>query len=465
MARIGVVTFPGSLDDHDALRAVELCGAEAVPLWHASDSLSGVDAIILPGGFSYGDYLRCGAIARFSPVMTEVINAGAFAIATLVGAVVMLAAIDWRIGLMDIQTDKVLSRELPVQNFSVFALQRKVFSRSNIGLLVVNKQAVNYDPADTAKTLYNQYNRNVGLEYNLASSNNLWTGKMLLLKSFSPGMNSKNFVNAGNLLYSSKKWNVGAQYEIVSENYTAEVGYVPRRNYVKVSPTAARLIFPAAGKVLSHGPKISSAQFFTSQLKATDHETILMYVFNFRNQAYFDTWLGDNYVQLLMPFVPTNIGKDTLAKGSSHRWRTWNTTFVSKPQSVFTYGFTSKIGGYYANGKLINFTADAGYRFQPYVNIALNTSYNYLELPAPWNINKFWLIGPRIDVTLTNKIFFTTYLQYNSQLDNINLNTRFQWRYRPASDLFIVYTDNYYPSPFNVRNRALVLKLNYWWNI
>ena len=74
-ARIGVVTFPGSLDDHDALRAVRLSGAEAVPLWHGSDSLSGVDAVILPGGFSYGDYLRCGAIARFAPVMTEVISA------------------------------------------------------------------------------------------------------------------------------------------------------------------------------------------------------------------------------------------------------------------------------------------------------------------------------------------------------------------------------------------------------
>lgn len=72
--RVGVVTFPGSLDDHDAVRAVRLAGAEAVPLWHASDSLDGVDAVILPGGFSYGDYLRCGAIARFSPVMTEVIR-------------------------------------------------------------------------------------------------------------------------------------------------------------------------------------------------------------------------------------------------------------------------------------------------------------------------------------------------------------------------------------------------------
>lgn len=74
-ARIGVVTFPGSLDDADALRAVRLNGAEAVPLWHASDSLDGVDAVLLPGGFSYGDYLRCGAIARFSPVMGEVIAA------------------------------------------------------------------------------------------------------------------------------------------------------------------------------------------------------------------------------------------------------------------------------------------------------------------------------------------------------------------------------------------------------
>ncbi|MGV8846839.1 phosphoribosylformylglycinamidine synthase subunit PurQ [Tessaracoccus sp.] len=75
MPRIGVVTFPGSLDDDDALRAVRLSGAEAVPLWHGSDSIDGVDAIILPGGFSYGDYLRCGAIARFSPVMDTVITA------------------------------------------------------------------------------------------------------------------------------------------------------------------------------------------------------------------------------------------------------------------------------------------------------------------------------------------------------------------------------------------------------
>ena len=73
--RIGVVTFPGSLDDVDAQRAVRIGGNEAVALWHGDADIKGVDAVILPGGFSYGDYLRCGAIARFAPVMTEVVDA------------------------------------------------------------------------------------------------------------------------------------------------------------------------------------------------------------------------------------------------------------------------------------------------------------------------------------------------------------------------------------------------------
>ncbi len=74
-ARIGVITFPGTLDDIDAARAVKLAGGEAVSLWHGDADLKGVDAVVVPGGFSYGDYLRCGAIARFAPVMTKVVEA------------------------------------------------------------------------------------------------------------------------------------------------------------------------------------------------------------------------------------------------------------------------------------------------------------------------------------------------------------------------------------------------------
>jgi phosphoribosylformylglycinamidine synthase len=75
MAKIGVITFPGSLDERDAQRAIRLAGAEPVPLWHGQHELQGVDALVLPGGFSYGDYLRCGAIAALSPIMSEVVAA------------------------------------------------------------------------------------------------------------------------------------------------------------------------------------------------------------------------------------------------------------------------------------------------------------------------------------------------------------------------------------------------------
>jgi phosphoribosylformylglycinamidine synthase len=73
--RVGVITFPGSLDDKDAARAVQLAGGESVALWHADGDLHGVDAVVLPGGFSYGDYLRCGAIAKFAPVMEKLVDA------------------------------------------------------------------------------------------------------------------------------------------------------------------------------------------------------------------------------------------------------------------------------------------------------------------------------------------------------------------------------------------------------
>lgn len=374
---------------------------------------------------------------------------------------------DWRLGAMNMLTGKVDSVELPAQNYTVLALQRRVFARSNIGFMFINKQAFEYDNGkDTAKYTYNPYNRNIGLEYNLASMNNLWTGKAILVKSFSPNKSGSDWVHAANLQYSNKYWTVGWQHEYVGKNYTAEVGFVPRNDYIKVNPAANRLFFPRSGPILSHGIRLSSTYFFDAKLtKQTDNETFLAYTMSFRNQTVFTSWVAHDYVKLLQPFDPTNTGRDTLARGTEHSWNAWGTEFVSKPQSVFTFGFSTRYGGYYENGTRLAFTTELGYRIQPFVSIALSTSYNDIRLRAPWNRTILWLIGPRIDITFTNTLFFTAFLQYNQQTKNVNLNTRFQWRYRPASDLFIVYTDNYYTDPIFVRNRALVIKLNYWWNL
>jgi hypothetical protein len=375
---------------------------------------------------------------------------------------------DWRIGAMDMQTERIDNDDepfLPAQNFSVVAVQRRVFARSNIGAIVINKQSLNMSPSDSAVGI-NAYNRNVGLEYNLASSNNVWTGKAMFLKSFTPGINGRDFTHAANLQYNSRKWNVSGQYEYIGTNYNAEVGYVPRRGLVKFNPGISRLFFPHGSTILSHGPKINSIYYLNEELTSvTDRETDYMYVFNLRSQAVLSLLLADNYVELLRPFDPTNTGLDSLETGTRHHWTSWGFDFVSKPQSVFTYMLSMRRGGYYASGERFNFSADLGYRFQPYVSFLFSASYNDIRLPDPWNNTRFWLIGPRLDVTMTNKLYFTAFAQYNEQLKNVNLNTRIQWRYRPASDLFIVYTDNYFPETFAVRNRALVVKLTYWWNL
>ena len=86
-------------------------------------------------------------------------------------------------------------------------------------------------------------------------------------------------------------------------------------------------------------------------------------------------------------------------------------------------------------------------------------------MPEPYNDAEFFLIGPKLDLTFTDKIFFTTFVQYNNQANNLNINSRFQWRFKPVSDFFIIYTDNYLPENMMVKNRALVVKISYWLNL
>ncbi|RFZ85807.1 hydrolase [Mucilaginibacter terrenus] len=370
---------------------------------------------------------------------------------------------NWRVGVMDVQTGQSGAGNLPAQNFGIVTLQRRVFSRSNIGIMFVNKDGTGSapNPGNTSPA----YNRNLGVEYNLASSNNLWTGKLLGLKSFTPGVKGHDYVQAAHLQYLSKYWTLYLQQQYVGRNYNAEVGYVPRNGYNKLNPLLLHNFFPKSGAVLSHGVQLSSNYFFDEHYKRTDNESILSYIVTFRNRSVL-TFSGlDTYVKLLRPFDPTNTGKPMLPVGFENHWNTGDVQYASKPQSLFTYLGEVSYGGYYDDGTRLALIGQIGYRFQPFVNLSLNLAFNDLHLPQPYGRNKFWLIGPRADVTFTNTLYFTTYVQYNEQANNMNINTRLQWRYKPASDFFIVYGDNSIPSPFMAKNRQLVIKWTYWWNI
>jgi len=386
---------------------------------------------------------------------------------------------NWRIGVMDIHTGEAGARYdaegnperggIPSQNYAVAVLQRQVFARSNITASFINRETfnLNYEKHDSSFT---DYNRDLGIEYNLASANNLWSGKFLLHKSFSPDLTGKDFFHVANLEYDTKKFGVEWVHEYVGQNYNPEVGFIPRTGYVRLNPDFRYSFFPKSKNLVSHGPNVDVSHFFDTDFNTTDHETMLVYEFDMLNRSSFGIGVAYNFIKLLDPFDPTNSGGEELAAGSEYSW--WHAGFGynSTPKRLVTYEMEGSYGGYF-NGNRFNLEGGIGYRFQPYGSINVDFAFNDIELPEPYTSTSYLLLSPRLELTFTNNIFLTTFVQYNEQADNININARFQWRFLPASDIFLVYTENYLPGDslgsidFSSKNRALVLKITYWYNI
>ena len=115
-------------------------------------------------------------------------------------------------------------------------------------------------------------------------------------------------------------------------------------------------------------------------------------------------------------------------------------------------------------GKEVLFFCEFSYRFQPILELNSIVNYNYIKLRSPWNTNPFWLLGMKANLTLTNTLFFSNLFQYNEQLNLWNFNSRLQWRYKPASDIFIVFNSNEVNIPTFSRGWNLTFKINYWFN-
>ena len=366
---------------------------------------------------------------------------------------------DWRIGIMDMQTGS--TADLPDRNFFVTSLQKKVFTRSNIGFIFVNKQQLNL-PGDW---IGNRYNRLAGLEYNLASRDNFLNTKFFAQKSFTPEkVASEEYAQGIDFAYSRKSYLLELKEYYVGRDYNAEAGYVPRTDFVQLNPRATIRFFPKKGSLEYHGFLIEANNFFLPQnMNLTDRKVTARYMFQFKDRSHLDIENNLWHVMLRKDYDPTNKMDYYLPSGSLYNWDEFVLNFTSDNSKLFKYLIRSGYGGYY-NGKRWFIEGNLNYRFQPYVNISLIFSYNDLILPQPWERTGLFLAGTKLDITFTDKLFFTTYVQYSEQADNLNINARFQWRYKPVSDLFIVYTDNYFPDTMIKKNRALVMKMSYWFN-
>lgn len=385
---------------------------------------------------------------------------------------------DWRIGVLNVQSQAIESKGVPGQNYSMMAFQRKLFARSNVGIFFVNKIS-QVETELQRRNGFSDYNRNLGLEYNLASANNFWTGKTFYYQSFSPLQGQSPFAHATSLAYKDNHWILVWNHQWVGGGFNPEVGYVPRTDYTSIAPEFGRIFYPkSANSDLFYVQfKLMSINFWNKAGKQTDQTNVLTSEWQFKNRSIILAWAAQDYVRLLTDFDATRMGNTPLRKGTEHRWDSWGINLISSPINRWTVALRNRFGGYYGNGRRTGITGEMGYRFQPFVVLSAAIDYNRIREVSVPDVTKegqaitrkidadFWIIRPKIDVTFTNKLFFTTFFQINQQTKNVNLNTRLQWRYKPASDLFLVYTDNYFPEIYKIRNRAVVLKLNYWLNL
>jgi hypothetical protein len=365
---------------------------------------------------------------------------------------------NWRIGLMNIQTGQ--NDTVEAENFTVAVLQRQIFNHSNITAFIVNKQVMNLRNDSTTRY---KFNRVAGLEYNLASADNHWLGKAFYHQSFYPGASGNAAALSANIAYSTQYLTATLNQSWVGADYLAEVGYIRRNGYYELNPTFQYKFFPASSRIADHGPAFKMDMYYDPSLKLTDRITQLLYQVEWMNKSILVVDGMETFVKLQTPFDPSNTGSVPLPANDEFNWKEMGISFTSDIRKPLNWLISSRYGGFY-NGTKWMVDGELYFRVQPYGSLAVVTTYNNISMPLPYKSAQFVLIGPRLDLTFTDKLFLTSFVQYNNQIDNINLNLRFQWRFAPVSDLFIVYTENSFPGDSKIKNRGLVLKLSYWFN-
>lgn len=381
---------------------------------------------------------------------------------------------DWRTGFLNMTTAKSDKFGEPVTNYTVAAVQRRIGERNNLAAIFVSKQQFNGDKPEEI------YNRVAGLDYNFASNNSKWLGKIFYHHGFTPTNASGQYTTGAVVNYNTTKWNIEGQLVDVGANYNPEVGFTPRTNYTRHAASYNKVFFPkgdAAKKINNWyiGPDYDII-YGKAEGRILDWDAGLFFGFNFQNGAQIRGALARfDYTYLFDAFDPTNTGGQKLPANTSYLYFSNRLSFASNPRRPFYYSIATRFGQYF-NGKIMQLQTTSNLRVQPYATISLDINYTSIKLPQPYNSTDLWLIGPRFDISFSRKVFLTSYFQYNNQINNVNINTRFQYRFRPVSDIFLVYTDNYFATegfndngiPVNAwqpKNRAIVLKFNYWLNL
>ena len=371
---------------------------------------------------------------------------------------------NWRLGLLNIQTEDDISNEIASNNNSVLAIQKKMFSRSNLSFIFVNRETFkDYDFVEETE----RYNRVVGLDYNLASADNTWTGKFYFHKSFAHEIGDDDSSTGMDLRYNSRNINFGVRGNYIGNDFRSDLGFIRRTDIIAARPFMEYNFWPKKGKLNTHGFRFSPNFIWrpTLDYQNTDYTIFSSWSAQFKEQQEVSVRMFNRYTFLTDSFDPTRTdGALELPGDADYYYTAFELQFRSDRRKVFSYSIEPQYGDFY-NGTRFSLEGDMSLRLQPKVSLSLNINYDKITLPEPYPSADLWLISPRINVTFSKSIFWSTLVQYSNQRDNLGFNSRLQWRFAPLSDLFIVYNDNYFVNTFMPRSRSVNLKFTYWLNI
>ena len=370
-----------------------------------------------------------------------------------------------RLGFLNVLTEEDIKNEIPSNLNTVFTLRQKVFDRSNVSFFFIDRRIMDDYSFVTEEE---EKNSVTGIEYNLASKDSKWSGRAFFHKSFTDGLNEDDVISGINLQRNTL--NNRMRMEIIhgGEDFRSNLGFYRRTGFLKFSPEYTYRIYPKNPNVNSY--EFSERSFFildpSIDYKLTDRWFITSIQKRYLNNTNLSLRVTNRHEFLTSGFDPTR-SDDGLSLPSNTTYDFTDVQISYRSDQRKRFNFNSKLSyGSFYNGTKLSIENELNWRKQPIFNASVIVNFNDIKLPEPFSSKNIWLISPKLDFTFSKTLFWTTFVQYNSQKENLGVNSRLQWRFAPLSDLFIVYNDNYISTDnFSPRYRSFNLKFTYWLNI
>lgn len=371
-----------------------------------------------------------------------------------------------RIGIMNIQTsevDNILS-----ENYTVSAIHQKVFKSSVFKIFYINKHLLNHSAQE-------DYMNNIGAEFNFISKHQNFNNTIKLHRTKTEEKLKDNhyYGLAGN--YNTRSFRSGWDIDIVSKNYVPELGINPRLEnynadtgvtfnlgYVHIYPRIQYLFFSKKPKsqLNWHGLKTWHHLYFESEgEKLTESDNSIAWDFSYTNTSFLTIDYNFRNVKLT---YPTNLlGGDIILPVGNYNFSQYGISYETDNRRILKSNIRIGYGGFF-NGSRYSLDLNENIRIKSWGNLGFSYTYNSINDIADGLNKKVHLIKLRTDVSFTNNLFWNTVIQKNSQNNNLSIYTRFQWRFLPMSDFYVIFNNNYDSENLNLKNKGIILKLTYW---